>query len=65
MSTNSSVAMNGTVSTSSSIIIILNRIQSQYLIQLSLIFTILGLFGFIQPALRSNTFCLYTLFGSV
>jgi hypothetical protein len=72
MADNISTITNVTLSSSSSIIVILNIIQARFVVQLPLIFTILGLIGFIgnaitflQPALRSNTCCIYTFSGSV
>ena len=50
---------------------VLTVINQKYIAQLPLIFTILGLIGFIgnlftflQPALRKNSFCIYTLLSS-
>ena len=55
----------------SSTIEILDVIRTKFLIQLPLIFTILGLMGFIgnaftflQPTFRYNTCCIYSLCGS-
>jgi len=51
---------------------ILNFISNQLTRYLPIIFTIIGtigfignLFTFLQPKLRKNTFCLYSLFGSI
>ena len=54
-----------------SIIDDLNLVQQRFVNQLPLIITILGLIGFLgnlftflQPKLRNNSFCIYTLLGS-
>lgn len=55
-----------------SIIDTLNLITSQYIHWIPIIFIIIGTIGFIgnvftflQPTLRKNAFCLYSLFGSI
>lgn len=55
----------------STIIVVLHLIQQRFLSQLPLIMTILGIIGligntftFLQPTLRSNSCCIYTLCGS-
>jgi hypothetical protein len=56
----------------STIIVVLNLVQQRFVSQLPLIITLLGLIGFIgntftflQPTLRNNSFCIYTLCGSL
>jgi hypothetical protein len=56
----------------SSVIVTLNLILTQYISYLPLIFIIFGVIGFIgnaftflQPELRSTTFCIYTLCSSI
>ena len=70
---NSSMDLNNNISVSlRSLISTLDLVTSQFINQLSLILTIVGLLGFIgnaftflQPTLRWNTFCIYTLCGSL
>jgi len=64
------LSLNNT-SSASTIIAVLNLIQQRFVNQLPLIIIILGLIGFVgntftflQPALRKNSFCIYTLCGS-
>jgi hypothetical protein len=58
-------------SSASTIITVLNLIQQRFVNQLPLIIIILGLIGFVgntitflQPVLRKNSFCIYSLCGS-
>jgi hypothetical protein len=67
---NEIISLNTTTSVSS-IIAVLNLVQQRFINQLPLILTILGIIGFIgntftflQPILRSNSCCIYTLCGS-
>jgi hypothetical protein len=68
---NETISLNTTTSVSS-IVVVLNLIQQRFISQLPLITTILGITGFIgncftflQPTLRSNSCCIYTLCGSL
>ncbi len=68
---NNTLSVNSTQSVST-IIIVLNLIQQRFINQLPLIITIFGVirfigntFTFLQPNLRRNPFCIYTLFGSL
>jgi hypothetical protein len=63
---------NNTLSLSRSLTDTLNSVTHQYINQLPLILTIVGLIGlignaftFLQPTLRCNTFCIYSLAGSL
>jgi hypothetical protein len=59
------------MSSNNSIITTLNLVNQRFVHQLPIVFVILGSIGFIgdvitflQPTLRSNTFCIYSLLGS-
>jgi hypothetical protein len=70
---NETQSLNTTPSSSvSSIILVLDLVQQRFISQLPLILTLLGVIGFIgntftflQPTLRNNSFCIYTLCVSV
>jgi hypothetical protein len=72
MSLNNETQTLNNTSSVSTITIILDIVKQPYSTPLSLIMTILGLIGFLgniftflQPALRKNSFCIYTLCGSL
>jgi hypothetical protein len=68
---NETLLANNTILPSATIAV-LDQVKIKFVTQLSLIITIFGLIGFIgnaftilQPTLRYNTFCIYTLCGSL
>jgi hypothetical protein len=72
MYANSSANSSNSPSSISAIIVALDLVQQRFVNQLALIITVLGLIGFVgnsftflQPTLRKNSFCIYTLCGSL
>jgi hypothetical protein len=71
MSLNNETQSFNTTPSMSTIIVVLDLVEQRFINQLPLIITLLGLIGFIgniftflQPTLRYNSFCIYTLCGS-